>query len=153
MDRRLEGVSRRAVRIELKWNQGYVLLSAVIEKSRGKGYSDAVRELVFQPAGMTRACFTGDTVTEADHVAVGRSEVGENRSALEPPYGNFFGLQYRGMGGVVTNVRDLHRFVKMIRSERFLDEGRRKKLLTTGPTDYAVGWKIKQIGDGRQRQS
>ena len=133
------------------WNQGYALLSAVIEKSSGKDYTDTVRELIFRPAGMTTACFTGDTITDTEHVAVGQSENGEARSALEPPYGNFFGLQYRGMGGVVASVRDLHNFVKTIRSDKFLDEARRKKLLTTGPTDYAIGWKVKPVGDGQMR--
>lgn len=133
------------------WNQGYALLSAVIEKSSCKDYTDTVRELIFRPAGMTTACFTGDTITDTEHVAIGQSETGKVRSALEPPYGNFFGLQYRGMGGVVANVRDLHKFVQLIRSDRFLDEARRKKLLTTGPTDYAIGWKIKPFGDGQQR--
>ena len=133
------------------WNQGYALLSAVIEKSSGKDYTEAVRELIFKPAGMTTACFTGDTIADTQHVAMGRSETGKDRSALEPPYGNFFGLQYRGMGGVVANIRDLHRFVQLIRSDPFLDEARRKKLLTTGPTDYAIGWKVKKVGDGQQR--
>lgn len=133
------------------WNQGYALLSAVIEKSSGKAYTDTVRELIFQPAGMTTACFTGETIANTKHVAIGQSETGEDRSALEPPYGDFYGFQYRGMGGVVANVRDLHKFVKTIRSDQFLDEARRKKLLTTGPTDYAIGWKVKSIGDGQQR--
>jgi len=133
------------------WNQGYALLSAVIEKSSGKTYTETVRELVFQPAGMTAACFTGDTIADTKHVAIGQSETGEDRSALEPPYGDFYGLQYRGMGGVVANVRDLHKFVQTIRSDQFLDEARRKKLLTTGPTDYAIGWKVKPFGDAQQR--
>ncbi len=133
------------------WNQGYALLSAVIEKSSGKTYTDTVRELVFQPAGMTTACFTGDTIADAKHVAIGQSETGKDRSALEPPYGDFYGLQYRGMGGVVANVRDLHKFIQTIRSAQFLDEARREKLLTTGPTDYAIGWKVKYVGDAQQR--
>lgn len=133
------------------WNQGYALLSAVIEKSSGKTYTDTVRELVFQPAGMTTACFTGDTIVDIKHVAIGQSETGADRSALEPPYGDFYGFQYRGMGGVVTNVRDLHKFVQSIRSDQLLDETRRKKLLAIGPTDYAVGWKVKPVGDGQQR--
>lgn len=133
------------------WNQGYALLSAVIEKSSGKSYTDAVRELVFQPAGMTTACFTGDTIADAKHVAIGQSEIGNDRSALEPPYGDFYGLQYRGMGGVVTNVRDLHKFVRTIRSGPYLDEAHRKKLLTTGPTNYAIGWKVEYFGDSQQR--
>lgn len=133
------------------WNQGYSLLSAVIEKSSGKTYTDTIRELVFQPAGMTAACFTGDAIADTKHVAIGQSESGEDRSALEPPYGDFYGLQYQGMGGVVANVRDLHKFVQTIRSAQFLDEARRKKLLTTGPTDYAIGWKVKYVGDAQQR--
>ena len=133
------------------WNQGYALLSAVIEKANGKSYTDTVRELVFRPAGMTTACFTGDAIADTKNVAIGQSETGADRSALEPPYGDFYGLQYRGMGGVVANVRELHKFVQAIRGDQFLDEAHRKKLLTTGPTDYAMGWKVKSVGDGQQR--
>lgn len=134
------------------WNQGYALLSEVIARVSGKSYVDAMRTELFEPAGMASTCFTGDKAPGKLTVAIGVSAGGEPRSALDHPYGAY-GFQYRGMGGVVTNVWDLWRLDRALATEALLDEKSRKELFEPGLNDYALGWWVKRGEDGRLQQS
>ncbi len=133
------------------WNQGYALLSAIIAHAAGAEYTDATRDLLFEPAGMSNACFTGDPSRARDNVAFGQSTNGPSRSALEPPYGDFYGLQYRGMGGAVCNVHDLYNLVKSIRAGELLSDETREEMLKPGPGNYAIGWKVESVGESQRR--
>jgi CubicO group peptidase (beta-lactamase class C family) len=126
------------------WNQGYGLLAAIIEQVSGKSYMDAVRELVFEPAGMRAACFTGD-----DHranVAIGKSSYGPARSAIEHPYAGFYGYQYNGMGGAVMTAGDLDRFITAIVDPEFLTQESSSKMISAQPHPYGLGWFVAPIG-------
>ena len=134
------------------WNQGYALLSEIIERASRKDYTDYVRSTIFAPAGMRSSCFTGDRAPRGAVVAIGRSTRGEPRSALAHPYGEY-GLQYKGMGGLVTNVWDLWRFDRALKNERLLDDEWRTKLLDPGLGNYALGWFVRKNGAGQLVQS
>ncbi len=58
---------------------------------------EALKELVFEPAGIMSTCSTGDR--DRANVAIGKSTNGPTRSALEHPDSGFYGFQYKGMGG------------------------------------------------------
>lgn len=130
------------------WNQGYAILSEIIARASGKSYTEYCREALFTPAGMRWTCFTGD---EAPHggeggeaaVAVGRSAMGPPRSALEHPYGSY-GFQYRGMGGVVTNVWDLWRWDRALHDDEVLSEASKAELFKPGLRGYALGWFVRE---------
>lgn len=131
------------------WNQGYSLLAAIIEEVSGKSYMDAVRELVFEPARMSEACFTGD-----DHranVAIGKSTVGSARSALEHPYGGFYGFQYKGMGGAVMTASDLDRFLSAMVDAKFLTQESSSEMISTEPHPYGLGWFVKPVSPEHKR--
>ncbi|MEM6689173.1 MAG: serine hydrolase domain-containing protein [Planctomycetota bacterium] len=130
------------------WNQGYALLAAIIAEVNETTYPEAIDKLVFRPAKMKASCFTGDRSPNGLVVSVGQSTRGPSRSALEHPYGNFYGLQYQGMGGVVTNADDLLSFVNALsKSKASLD-----KILQPGPdSDYGLGWWIKEINETDRR--
>lgn len=128
------------------WNQGYALLAAIISKETGQTYQEAMRELVFRPNQMNNSCFTGDKRPQGLQVSIGKSTSGAQRSALDHPYGNFYGLHYQGMGGVVSNVNDILEFVKAVRSSDS------KELLQPGPdSNYGLGWRIEKVNENDRR--
>lgn len=130
------------------WNQGYAIVTEIIARAAGRPYVDYCKEMLFRPAGMTTACFTGDAAPEGAVVATGRSRMGPPRSALEHPYGAY-GFQYRGMGGAVCSVRDLWKWDRALRGDGVLNEGSRKELFTQGIGSYALGWMISTDPQGR----
>jgi len=90
-------------------NGGYIVLAIVIERVTGETYHDAVRRLVFAPAGLTRTDFLrldelpGDTAVGYVHAE------GDRANTLHlPVLGN-------GDGGAFTTASDLHRFWRALR--------------------------------------
>ncbi len=134
------------------WNQGYALLSAIIARVSGESCVDYCRRAVFEPAGMAHSCFTGDAPPPGVNVAVGTSGYGEPRSALEHPYGSY-GYQYRGMGGLVTNVWDLWRWDRALAGETLLSEASKTEMFTPGERSYGLGWFVLTNKAGRLMQS
>lgn len=125
------------------WNQGYALLSEIIARAAGEPYTSAMRRLVFEPAGMKSTVFTGDRAPTGASVAQGRSRMGPPRSALEHPYGAY-GFQYRGMGGVVTNVRDMLRFDRALADEDLFGGPNADVMFEPGQSGYALGWLVRR---------
>jgi CubicO group peptidase (beta-lactamase class C family) len=134
------------------WNQGYSLLSETIARASGQSYTTYCKEHVFSRAGMDSTRFTGDDPPPGKSVAIGRSSHGPPRSALDHPYGSY-GFQYRGMGGVVTNVWDLWRWDRALHGNDPLHDDAKKELFTPGLNDYALGWFVKRTKNGRLVQS
>jgi CubicO group peptidase (beta-lactamase class C family) len=120
------------------WNQGYALLSAIIADASRKEYTAYCRQDLFEPASLLATRFTGDPAPEGATVAIGRSARGRPRSALDHPYGTY-GFQYRGMGGVVTSVRDLWRWDRALHGDTVLDEASKANLFKPGLNNYALG--------------
>ncbi len=125
------------------WNQGYAILSAIIEDASRKDFPAFVRAEVFKRAGLTNTGFTGDRPKRRQHVAEGRS-AGRSRGAFEHPYGAFE-LQYRGMGGVVTNVWDLWRWDRALAGTRVLNEASKATMFEPGLSNYGLGWRISKV--------
>lgn len=134
------------------WNQGYALLSEIIARASGTDYTSYCKEHLFARAGMDATCFTGDYAPEGTIAAIGRSMYGEPRSALEHPYGSY-GFQYRGMGGVVTNVLDLWAWDRALHGDDILGTDAKATLFTPGLEDYAMGWYVKKTASGHLVQS
>ncbi len=130
------------------WNQGYALLSAIVEKAAREPFVDYSRERLFERAKLKVTRFTGDPAPEDAAVAGGRSAKGAPRSALADPYGSFR-YQYRGMGGVVTNVWDLWRWDRALKGDEFLKDAAKRELFDPGLEDYALGWYVHRRPDGR----
>ena len=125
------------------WNQGYALLSEVIARASGKSYTSYMRQSIFKPCKMEISRFNGDSRPRGVKVAVGESAHGENRSALEHPYGEY-GLQYRGMGGLVTNLVDLWRWDRTLAAGNLLKPESYAEMTTPGPSGYALGWRVSE---------
>jgi CubicO group peptidase (beta-lactamase class C family) len=128
------------------WNQGYALLSEVIAQASGQSYANYCRTAIFKPTKMTHSCFNGDRPPRDVAVAIGQSESGE-RSALEHPYGEY-GFQYRGMGGLVTNLVDLWKWDRALAAGKLLKPESIAEMTRPGPADYALGWRIRKLDNG-----
>ncbi|MEO1616198.1 MAG: serine hydrolase domain-containing protein [Planctomycetota bacterium] len=144
----LDGGSRSRPGLQHEyWNQGYSLLSEVIARANGTTYTETMRELVFEPSQMDASCFTGDSAPRGFSIATGRSSMGPSRSALEHPYGSY-GFQYRGMGGLVTNVHDLWKWDRALADRSLLSPSSVNEMITPGPGDYGLGWQLSKSPDG-----
>lgn len=130
------------------WNQGYALLSEVITQASGKPYTEYLREAIFEPAKMKSTRFTGQRPPQGATVATGLSTYGAKRTALEHPYGEY-GFQYRGMGGIVTNLIDLWRWDRAIAKGEIISAASLDKMTTPGEAGYALGWRIDSLSDGK----
>ncbi|MEM6470437.1 MAG: serine hydrolase domain-containing protein [Planctomycetota bacterium] len=128
------------------WNQGYALLSEIVARRCGMSYTDAIKQNIFKPAGMNSSCFTGDEVDADASVAIGTGNQAP-RSALDHPYGSY-GFQYRGMGGLVTNVLDLWKFHKALLGGQLLQSESMDEMWKPGPGDYGLGWQTRTAPDG-----
>jgi CubicO group peptidase (beta-lactamase class C family) len=129
------------------WNQGYALLSEVIARASGKSYMRCLRDEIFKPAGMKHTCFNGNRPPRGVLVATGKSQSGRDRSALEHPYGEY-GFQYRGMGGIVTNIIDLWKWDRALAAGKLLKTESIAEMTRPGDQGYALGWRVAKLEDG-----
>jgi CubicO group peptidase (beta-lactamase class C family) len=87
-------------------NYGYAILGRVVAKVSGKPYEDYITEQILEPLGMT------SSTLHAARVPAGRLAIGyrweDERWKEEPalPHGAF-----GAMGGMLTSIRDLSRYV------------------------------------------
>lgn len=132
------------------WNQGYSLVTAIVEKAAGCSYVEFCKQQLFGPGGLTTACFTGDAAPAGVPVSIGRSWRGASRSALDHPYGSY-GYQYRGMGGAVASVWDLWHWDRALRGEAVLGAQAKAELFRPGLEDHALGWFVRRL-EGRTVQ-
>jgi len=108
-------------------NLGYILLGAIIERVSGKSYYDYVREVVFDPAGMTRTASLPEDV-EVEDRAVGYDRPPGTRELISAmPF-----IDYRGLAacGAYSTVDDMARFFDALRSHRLLAEKYTRLMLT-----------------------
>jgi CubicO group peptidase (beta-lactamase class C family) len=92
-------------------NAGYLLLGAVIEKVTGKPWQEAMREQVFEPAGMRHTLYGGDTDIVPGQVE-GYSADGRG-AAVRAPFASMSGPG--AAGALSSNVDDLFRFLRALR--------------------------------------
>ncbi|MHC4133571.1 MAG: serine hydrolase domain-containing protein [Planctomycetota bacterium] len=123
------------------WNGGYALLAGIVEVVTGGTYMDYCRKHLFEPAGMTRSGFTGDTHLDSEAMAVGYTDERPVRQAVGHPYRSY-GWQYRGMGGIVTSVVDLYRWDRALHGDTVLAAATRKKAFEPFLSGYACGWRV-----------
>lgn len=85
-------------------NGGYIVLAIVLERITGETYHDAVRRLVFAPAGLTETDFLRSDELPGTAAVGYLFEEGSRVNTLHlPVLGN-------GDGGAYTTAADLHRF-------------------------------------------
>ncbi len=130
------------------WNGGYALLAAIVEQASGQSYMDFCRERLFRPAGLENTGFTGDA--DLAKQAVGYDGGQPVRQAAGHPYGDY-GFQYRGMGGIVTSVQDLRRFLDAYENGTILSAQSRELMETSVTKNYGLGWGMAETKRGTLR--
>ncbi len=98
-------------------NGGYVLLGAVLEEAAGVPFAVAVRDRVFEPAGMTDSAYLRSDEPDPD-VAVGYLP----RTGDEPWRSNIFSVPVigGGDGGGHSTAADIDRFLRAVASGALL---------------------------------
>lgn len=117
------------------YNGGYALLAAIVERVSGVPYDTYVSEELFGPAGMQHS-FLMDTAEEDDPLLARSHDGGK----LTTDYLRHW--SYKGMGGVITSVSDLHLWIRALHSGKILPEKSLKKLFTPALDNYACGWYV-----------
>ncbi len=133
-------------------NVDYAPLAGIVEIASGQKFETFCREQLFVPAGMQNTGFCGETFA-GNKVALGyRGDEGDGRQPQRDPYPPYdeFGYEYRGMGGVLTNAVDLHRWVIALRGEDVLSKEAKAKFFKPFLGNYACGWEVFDFPDGRQ---
>ncbi len=122
------------------WNQGYALLSEIVAQASGSSFTQYIRDNIFARCQMQASRFTGDESPADLTVAVGESTRGAARPALEHPYGDD-GFQYRGMGGLVTNVQDLWKWDRALQANELIGEQSMAEMIAPGSGGYGLGFR------------
>jgi hypothetical protein len=119
--------------------RGYAVAAAIIEKAAGKSFEEFMRSEVFAPAGMARTGFTDGEGLRAEDAAL---RVSMGRFA-EPGRMNLFVARRnwldRGHTGVVTCLKDLEAWERVLSSDVLLTDNSREQLITIGLENYALG--------------
>ena len=130
-------------------NSGYTLLADVIETVSGEAYTDTVRQVAFEPAGMHASGFYSEALWQDVETAIGydASTFGDNDPATWP-----YTWALVGNGGLVTTVVDLDRWLtalfdgSVVSAETF--EQLRTDYLSTGAADVGGETVYAEAGAG-----
>lgn len=136
---------------------GYVLLSLMIEKAAGKPFEQAVREYIFEPAGMRDTGVEGASATVAGDergrtVLKGAAPVVERMASgyvmtdkgfSRPP---FMDMTHAAVGGsVYSTVEDLFLLDRALYDDRVLPARLRDAMFTPVMEDTALGWNVRGL--------
>ncbi len=101
-------------------HSAFGLLAAIVEISSGQSYGDFMRRILFEPAGMTRTGFYGESLGLADNAFA----VGLGNKASEPNIPPRWGPTswlVMGSGGMVSSVADMQRGFDFLRTGKLLE--------------------------------
>jgi CubicO group peptidase (beta-lactamase class C family) len=114
-------------------NTNYYLASLMIEKLGGFGdYRDAMKQYVFQPAGMTKSGFIG---APPAGVVMAKPPYDTTKSLLNKPDWP------RGAGEVISNVNDFLKWHAALMGDKLFTKKSRSTMMSPLPGDtYAMGW-------------
>jgi len=125
------------------WNGGYALLAAIVERVSGEDYEEWVHENLFRPAKLEHSGLMDSFDTDDPKLA--RTHDG---GKLTTDY--IRGWGYRGMGGMITSVSDLYRWMRALKEGDVLPKKALEKLWDPGPGNYACGWYVTRTDKGRE---
>ncbi|RLE59199.1 MAG: serine hydrolase [Thermoprotei archaeon] len=141
-------------------NEGYVLLGCIVERVSGKSFVDFVHERVLQPLGMSRSYFRREDVeSDGDYAVPYVIPEGGKPQPSSYPWG------IAADGGLISNVHDLGRYLRMYLNKGVLDgrevvprrvvEGMVKPRIPVsgrvfGDEKYGFGWFITERFHGER---
>ncbi|MHC4957047.1 MAG: serine hydrolase domain-containing protein [Planctomycetota bacterium] len=119
-------------------NAAYAVLAAIVEVAAKTSFEDYCKKKLFKPAGMKDTGFVGDR-------KLGKGRVSERRGKRMPTATAtdwHWGWGYRGMGGVVSTVRDMWLWDRALRGDKILDDAAKADFYKPALEGYAAGWKV-----------
>lgn len=129
-------------------NAGFVLLGAVIEKATGKPLAGALKDLIFDPAGMSRTGLWPVTAIVPNR-ATGYLQPEDDPLGLGSRFSNeqFLGFGANGSGGHYSTAGDMFAFLKALVDGRLLGREATAEMLqpridfvgTPRPSKYGYG--------------
>jgi CubicO group peptidase (beta-lactamase class C family) len=122
-------------------NSGYFLLGLIIEKVTGKPYEAVIRELIFDPLGMTNSGF--DFLGVADSLKANGYEFLDAERIV--PYKHYDSTFAYSAGSIYSTVGDMYKWAKAIAGKQILREDSWKLALTPKVNRYGYGWMIDQF--------
>jgi len=136
-------------------NVGFSLLGIIVELVSGKNYEDFLYQELFKPAGMERTGYLRPGFAKSE-LAVGYR--GEERwgTALDRPWRpEGPGWHLRANGGILSTVRDMHRWYLALKNDAVLSPAARQKYFAPhikeyadGNSYYGYGWVSQKTGRG-----
>jgi CubicO group peptidase (beta-lactamase class C family) len=118
-------------------NVGYELLALACERVTGKGYEDALRELVLRPVGMLATGSVASGVTPQQR-AQGYARRPGGFDAVPPAEQD----DLVGSGSIYSTVSDLWLLDHALRGERLLPAGLRDAMLAPDSEGRAMAWDV-----------
>ena len=127
-------------------SDGYAVLGAIIERVTGKSYWQALRERVFDRAGMSQ---TG--------VSLLGPLVEKRAAGYAQTFGGYENAPHIGVtaaGGLYSTLRDLQRFDQALYGESLVSDQSKELLFGLRPVITAYGWKTSEdtLPDGTRRR-
>ncbi|HEX2536612.1 MAG TPA: serine hydrolase domain-containing protein, partial [Chitinophagaceae bacterium] len=119
-------------------NSGYFLAGMIIEKVTGKPYEQNVRELIFQPLGMTHSGFDYLNLSP-EKKATGYQFLNERVQKKYPFYDSTVGY---AAGSIYSTTGDLLRWSHAVASGKLLTPSSWKAALTPRNNGYGYGFQM-----------
>jgi CubicO group peptidase (beta-lactamase class C family) len=122
-------------------NSGYYLAGLVIEKATGKTYEQNVRELLFEPLGMTNSGFDFSNLAK-DVKATGYQFL---NAQVQKPYTYLDSTVGYSAGAIYSTAGDMYKWTRAIAQRQILSPGSWNIAFTPKAGDYGIGFRVNQL--------
>jgi CubicO group peptidase (beta-lactamase class C family) len=122
-------------------NSNYRLLAHVIEKVTGKPFGEALRQRIFEPAGMHDSGLAGDWPS-MPHAAVGYWLTRQGKFERAPVVD---GGWSSGNGGIYSTVLDLQKFSDALDQEKLIPRATLERMRVPVTEVYGYGWQVPPV--------
>jgi CubicO group peptidase (beta-lactamase class C family) len=137
-------------------NSGFSLAGRVIEAITGQGFEQVMRERVFEPLGLTHACYYAQEAIVHSAAAGHLQLPGEDAPRVAQPY--LIARCSNAAGGIMANLRDVLTFARFhlgdgtVNGARVLEsasvtEMQRSQKRISSVAERGIAWGLSEYGD------
>jgi CubicO group peptidase (beta-lactamase class C family) len=124
-------------------NLNYALLAAIVEIVGRREFAEVVAREVFEPAGMTRSGFVGNRFDGGEPSTRRVLVDGRGKEELVTDFPGPW--DRKGATNLLTSVRDLHRFSRVLSDGGFLRPETRERMFTPVLSRYGLGCEVTDL--------
>lgn len=130
-----------------KWeysNSGYMVLGQIVEKASGRRYRDFLRDVIFQPLGMTETAVYDETKPKIPNRAASYKQDGDKFANID--YTPLNGIY--GEDNVLSTLNDMYKWDQALYTDTLVRQSTLAQAFTPGhlndnsTTDYGFGWTV-----------